>query len=75
MDALHRLGMHMPAAEATFQRKFAGDLTDACVFGPAFDRLLAVAGAMASTSLYPADALSRPLGLSQVVSIPREAGA
>jgi len=39
MDALHRLAMHLPAAEAAYQR------------------------AMAGSSLYPSDALSRPLGL------------
>jgi hypothetical protein len=39
MDALHRLGMHLPAAEVAFQ------------------------SAMAGSSLCPADALSRPLGV------------
>lgn len=39
MDALHRLGMHLPTADAAFRR------------------------AMARTSLYPSDALSRPRGL------------
>ena len=39
MDALHRLGMHLPAAEKAFQ------------------------GAMGGSSLCPADALSRPLGV------------